>query len=269
MRRTKLALVALLVLSVAFLVLLLVAFPLLDGEDEKDTWTRREVIEYVNRLRPSPYECDETITNRRDIHSYLALSAKHRGDGVWQVEVQVTAKPETLNVDTQLWEPRTGWGTHTGQYLFEEATGELTQVGNWNGGCVDLVFPDEELDAAVRGVLTNHPDEEVTMEDLAELDLLSAVDKGIADLSGIKHCTELTRLDLSHNEIIDISPLSQLINLDYLALRSNKITDISPLVVNSGLEEGDTVDLQENPFDLREQLPYLLQLHNRGVRLWR
>jgi len=45
----------------------------------------------------------------------------------------------------------------------------------------------------------------------------------------------------------------------------NSISDISPLVENSGLSEGDTVDLGDNPLSATSINVYIPQLEERGV----
>ena len=42
--------------------------------------------------------------------------------------------------------------------------------------------------------------------DLAELTTLEAKSSGIADLSGLEYCTNLTGLGLEENQISDLSP---------------------------------------------------------------
>ena len=51
------------------------------------------------------------------------------------------------------------------------------------------------------------------------------------------------------NEISDISPLAALTNLTELVLLQNQITDVSPLLENTGLSEGDSINLAQNQFD--------------------
>jgi hypothetical protein len=45
------------------------------------------------------------------------------------------------------------------------------------------------------------------------------------------------------------------------------LSDISPLAENSGLGQGDTVDLAENPLDTQSIDVYIPQLEQRGVYL--
>ena len=67
-------------------------------------------------------------------------------------------------------------------------------------------------------------------------------------------------LHLSNNRIVDLEPLNQLTKLNRLTLYHNQIVDLSPLVANTGLDEGDWVNLYGNPLStqaLNEQIPAL------------
>ena len=66
---------------------------------------------------------------------------------------------------------------------------------------------------------------------------LVARGKGIVELTGLEHATQLGFLDLGGNQISDISPLSELVNLEVLRLGGNQITDVSPLAGLVNLKE--------------------------------
>lgn len=157
-----------------------------------------------------------------------------------------------------------------------------------------ITFPDENLEAAIRGALGKAPGEEIRAGELAELTELAAGFERIADLTGIEHLSNLNLLDLGSNQISDISPLASLSNLPVLSLWNNQISDVSPLVSlanlsslvladneisdisplleNSGLGQGDQVFLQNNPLDLTEgseDLENIRQLKERGVSVRR
>ncbi len=160
-------------------------------------------------------------------------------------------------------------------------------------GGTKSIFPDKNLEAAIRDALGKPAGEEITVDDLAILRYLNAKARGITDLSGIEYCTNLTLLFLSDNQISDISPLSSLTNLDLLELASNQvsdisslssltnltwlnlhdneISDISPLVENSGLGKNDEVRLTGNNLDLTEGSEDMLNikaLQDRGVEVY-
>ena len=90
-------------------------------------------------------------------------------------------------------------------------------------------------------------------------------DNNISDISPLASLTNLMELILHDNNISDISPLVGLINLEVIDLHGSNISDISPLVENSGLSEGDTVDLIWNPLSTTSLNVYIPQLKARGV----
>ena len=65
--------------------------------------------------------------------------------------------------------------------------------------------------------------------DLQELTELNAKGRGISDLTGLAHATNLRKLDISGNRITDVSPLAGLTHLTVLRLEGNEIRDISSL----------------------------------------
>jgi len=89
-----------------------------------------------------------------------------------------------------------------------------------------VYFADENLKAAVEealGVIDPTP------ADMLELIELEAKERGIANLTGLEHATNLNWLELSDNQITDISVLSSLANIERLELNENQISDISLL----------------------------------------
>ena len=87
----------------------------------------------------------------------------------------------------------------------------------------------------------------------------------ISDISPLKSLTELTSLNLYGNQISDISALRSLARLTELHLSHNRISNIQPLVENTGLSEGDWVDLRGNPLSSTSISTYIPQLRARGV----
>ncbi|MQY73085.1 MAG: hypothetical protein GH142_05375, partial [Dehalococcoidia bacterium] len=71
-----------------------------------------------------------------------------------------------------------------------------------------VVIADYNLGAAIREALDKTPDEPVSVEELAGLTELKANYANIADLSGIEHCPNLSKLDLAYNYLTDLSPLA-------------------------------------------------------------
>ena len=102
-----------------------------------------------------------------------------------------------------------------------------------------VTFPDPNLRAAIRQAI-GKPSGDILQSDLSGITSLDAPGQGgdmtIVDLSGLEHCTALTRLCLNDNQrISDISPLSSLTSLEYLRLDGNQISDLSPLAALTNL----------------------------------
>ena len=90
---------------------------------------------------------------------------------------------------------------------------------------------------------------------------------GISDISALSSMTSLGYLVLHANAISDISALSNLTNLRTLLLYSNTITDLSPLVANTGLDEGDRIDVRNNPLSATSLNTHIPALQARGVNV--
>ena len=95
--------------------------------------------------------------------------------------------------------------------------------------------------------------------------MLEAGNYDIQDLTGLEYCVNLSYLYLNSNNISDISALVGLTNLRSLYLSGNNISDISPLVENSGLSNGDRVDLRGSPLSTTSMDVYIPQLEAKGV----
>ncbi len=105
-----------------------------------------------------------------------------------------------------------------------------------------------------------------SLSNLIELQELSCHDNQINDITPLHRLGNLRKLDLHGNQIRDISPLSQLTNLENLDLRNNQMSDISPLVSNSGIGEGDRIDLRENPLN-DEAYDHIIALKEKRVEV--
>ena len=87
----------------------------------------------------------------------------------------------------------------------------------------------------------------------------------ISNISIISNLTSLTDFRIDFNSISDISALSGLLALTALDLQGNSISDISPLVANSGLDNGDWVDLRDNPLNDTSINAHIPNLEGKGV----
>jgi len=90
-------------------------------------------------------------------------------------------------------------------------------------------IPDENLRAAINGMLGKSPNEDITNTELARISHLNAERRGITDLTGVEYLVNLTSISFGDNPISDISPLSSLTKLSQIYSWHNQISDISPL----------------------------------------
>ena len=103
------------------------------------------------------------------------------------------------------------------------------------------------------------------LERLTNLKELDLWDNSVSDLSPLAGLTNLKELYLSYNSVSDLSPLAELNDLTNLEIVGNLVSDLSPLVANTGLGDGDVVDVQDNPLSyasIHTHIPILLE---RGV----
>jgi hypothetical protein len=100
------------------------------------------------------------------------------------------------------------------------------------------IFPDKNLETAVRAVIfeKKDPSKELTDDDLKKVFILEAKGKGIRDLKGLEKCTNLHLINFAKNEISDLTPLKDLKSLQSLDLSHNKITNAEPLAGLVGLQ---------------------------------
>ena len=100
---------------------------------------------------------------------------------------------------------------------------------------------------------------------LTNLESLFLDSNGISDLSPLAGLTKLTRLALSNNSVSDLSPLAGLTSLRWMRLAGNNISDLSPLVTNTGLGDGDAINVKGNPLNYTSIKTHIPALKNRGV----
>ena len=139
-------------------------------------------------------------------------------------------------------------------------------------------IPDPNLALAVREALELSVSEAITTHTMLALTRLSAPNRGIKDLTGLEHATNLTALDLrgkyfygeevvNSNAISDWSPLAGLTQLDELNLGYADVSDISPLTTLTQLRElnlAHTGVSDISPLTTLTQLERLV-LHGAGV----
>ncbi len=152
-----------------------------------------------------------------------------------------------------------GCGSPTGLQPSESCSGQPANA--------IVTFEDANLEAAVRRALFVGAQDDLTcglvsgetvvtarsagieslvgIQNLTSLRRLLLDENSISDISALSGLTNLADLLLDENSISDISALSGLTNLGFLGLSNNpNLTDIQPLLDNTGIDAGDTVDLQ-------------------------
>jgi uncharacterized protein (TIGR03067 family) len=122
------------------------------------------------------------------------------------------------------------------------ATAQLLVLTLKRKPVVASVFPDKNLEAAVKAVL-QHSKGELSDANLANVYVLEAVGKNIQNLAGLEKCKNLALLRLSKNQVTDVTPLKDLTNLQSLDLADNKIADATPL---KGLTKLQYLELSNN-----------------------
>ena len=105
------------------------------------------------------------------------------------------------------------------------------------------------------------------LANLTSLEDLQLGVNAISDISPLANLTSLENLSLWNNSISDILPLARLNNLRWLHLERNAISDISPLIANTGLGNGDVVDVGENPLNYASINTHIPALRSRGVEV--
>jgi len=89
----------------------------------------------------------------------------------------------------------------------------------------------------------------------------------ISDISSLSGLTNLTWLNFTFGDFSDISSLSGLTNLTYVRLIHCRISDLAPLVANTGLGDGDEVNVENNPLSATSRNTHIPALQTRGVNV--
>ncbi len=119
-----------------------------------------------------------------------------------------------------------------------------------------VVFADAALETAIRADIAK-PSGDIYRSELADLDSLTADDKGIADLTGLEYCVSLRYLHLTDNNITNVDQLAGLLAMYDLNIMGNSIADISPLSELSNLR---ILQVSDNPLGSFDDLAPLDQL---------
>ena len=159
--------------------------------------------------------------------------------GLWGNNITDISPLAGLTDLTQLWL----WQNNIADLLPLAGLTRLTELSLWGNNITDL--------SALKG--------------LTQLTLLGLENNNITDISPLAGLTDLTQLWFWQNNITDLSALKGLTKLTSLWLEDNNITDISPLAENTGLGNGDEVDVRGNPLSDSSIHIHIPALQKRGV----
>ena len=154
----------------------------------------------------------------------------------------------------------------------------------------EVQIPDSNLRTAIAAAINKPPDTLIRRGHMNGLRGLFAIDVGVIDLTGLELAANLIWLDLTGNDISDISALTgmaklaqlhldgngisdisalaELRNLTLVTLSANSITDLAPLVSNTGIDDGDIVDVEDNPLSELSINTHIPALQERGVTIY-
>jgi len=120
-------------------------------------------------------------------------------------------------------------GTTTGDaYITALAIRALATAANLPSQAAVVLIPDQALRQAINLALGRNAMDTLNQVELAQLTSLSAVGKGINDLTGLEWAVNLTSADLRNNNITDTTALNKLSKLTTLLLDGNPVTN--PLI---------------------------------------
>ena len=143
----------------------------------------------------------------------------------------------------------------------------LTSLG-LGGSSISDISPVAGLTNLTRLLLQNNSILDISaLSGLTNLTELSLQNNSISDISPLAGLTNLTELRLDNNFISDISVVTGLTNLRSLNLGYNLIFDLSPLVANTGLGDGDWVNVGGNRLNFLAIQTHSRTLRERGVRV--
>lgn len=91
-----------------------------------------------------------------------------------------------------------------------------------------VTFKDINVEKVVRNLI-NKPTGDIYNCDVEKITSLNIDYRGVKYIDGIENLTNLQDLTAGENQISDLSPLKNLTNLQYIYLNNNQISDISPL----------------------------------------
>lgn len=134
-----------------------------------------------------------------------------------------------------------------------------------SGLATTKLIKDPFLEESIKNMLYMSPEEELTKEDLENLDYLYVsgdFENDAMDLSGLEHAVNLTGLTITYQQIKNLTPLENLTNLNYLEIYNSNLENISLL---SKLDKLDTLYLSSNNIKDISPLANLTNLTDLGL----
>jgi hypothetical protein len=184
---------------------------------------------------------------------------------------------------------RAALGKPSGTLRYAELV-TLTELNATNRGITDLSGLEYCENLGIFHAMDNAITDLSPLQELEHLWGLDLYANQIADVSPLTGVTTLEQLILGENEITDISPLAtltglmvfrvhynniaeigavqQMTQLEWLDLAGNQIEDIGGLIDNTGLGDGDLVDLRFNPLSETAITTGIPALEARGVEVY-
>ncbi len=157
------------------------------------------------------------------------------------------------------------WGNQISDISALSSLTNLTELHLWGNQISDISALSSLTNLTALHLDGNRIQDVSALSSLTNLTALHLHGNRIQDVSALSPLTNLTVLYMGGNRISNISALSPLTNLTVLCLIGNQISDIHPLVGNSGLADGDTLSLGNNPLSATSLNVYIPQLKQRGV----
>ena len=156
-------------------------------------------------------------------------------------------------------------GKASGDLITTSDMASLARLSAINSNIVDLTGLEHAINLTSLSLWNTSISDISLLGGLTNLTQLSLWGNLISDITSLSELTNLTWLDLGNNSISDITSLSGLTNLTFLNLDRNAILDLSTLVTNTGLGNGDTVNVQVNPLSSVSIDTHIPVLQSRGV----
>ena len=192
---------------------------LAESAASSDVVTTTDAIAF--NATPTPDFDGDNMVGFSDFLAFAGQYGSKRGDGRYQAQYDLDGSGAIGFSDF---------------LIFANSYGQ--QVPPSGGGAI-VTIADANLRAVITDSLGKASGASITRAEMATLTRIDAYNKGIRNLTGLEHATNLQWLGLgpvrvndelvNSNDISNLSPLSNLTNLTTLDLTSNSISDISVL----------------------------------------